>query len=237
MQSSHLNSLLLLLYPPKEYNGTPNKCIIYLSWYPCGRAADWTLSHVSTHVTIVHLSILRCIWSPRSGSSLLTHSNTKEFKQVHIVSRVLLDSHCQDMDFHFINCARYWWWYWWSFCYRKLIPTLSAESVSPHLDLTCLKTLFTMTRQVPGFYLATFRYLELSDFNTADNHLVLCNNIFTAPRPPFKYFLGLVSINTSLSSLSSKRLEFFHYRCYLSASIDISMMTLEVIIILFISGQ
>ena len=139
----------------------------------------------------------------------------------HIVSRVLLNSHCQDMDFHFINCARYWWWYWWSFCYRKLIPTLSAESVSPHLDLTCLKTLFTMTRQVPGFYLATFRYLELSDFNTADNHLVLCNNIFTAPRPPFKYFLGLVSINTSLSSLSSKRLEFFHYRCYLSASIDI----------------
>ena len=159
------------------------------------------------HCPLVHPP-LYLVTTP--GSSLLTHTNTKEFKQVHIVSSILLDSHYIVKIWiffavQFLNCPKY----WWNLCYFKLILTLSAESVSPHLDLTCLKTLFTMTRQVPGFYLATFRYLELSDFNTADNHLVLCNNIFTAPRPPFKYFLGLVSINTSLSPLSSKRLEFF----------------------------
>ena len=162
----------------------------YLSWYTSGRAADWTLDPVWTHVTIVHLSILRCIWSPRQAHHfwlIRTQKSLNKFTLCQAFYSTLITLSRYGFSLQFLNCPKY----WWNLCYFKLILTLSAESVSPHLDLTCLKTLFTMTRQVPGFYLATFRYLELSDFNTADNHLVLCNNIFTAPRPPFKYFWAL----------------------------------------------
>ena len=197
---------------------------------PCPMSRHMSpLSTCPSSAVFGHHAQAHHFWLIRTQKSLNKFTLCQEFYSTHIVKIwIFILSTVQDIgddigeDFVIVN--------WFPLSQRSL-------SVSPHLDLTCLKTLFTMTRQVPGFYLATFRYLELSDFNTADNHLVLCNNIFPAPRPPFKYFLGLVSINTSLSSLSSKRLEFFHYRCYLSASIDISMMTLEVIIILFINGQ
>ena len=142
------------------------------------------------HCPLVHpplylVTTLRLITS--DSLVIRTQKSLNKFTLCQAFYSTLITLSRYGFSLQFLNCPKY----WWSLCYCKLILTLSAESVSPHLDLTCLKTLFTMTRQVPGFYLATFRYLELSDFNTADNHLVLCNNIFTAPRPPFKYFWAL----------------------------------------------
>ena len=189
MQSSHMNSLLLLLYPPWEYNGTPNKCIIWVGTLVGGQLTGACLmsGHMSPLSTCPSSAVFGHNAQAHHFWLIRTQKSLNKFTLCQAFYSTLITLSRYGFSLQFLNCPKY----WCNLCYFKLILTLSAESVSPHLDLTCLKTLFTMTRQVPGFYLATFRYLELSDFNTADNHLVLCNNIFTAPRPPFKYFWAL----------------------------------------------